>query len=290
MTIRLTDVELLKQTRVQAKEYLSLTRQLLESLFELDQRKLWAGLSYGSLFQYMQMDLGFCNATADRKLKAVRMMRVLPEVALKVETGSVTLTAVANLQRAIEHEERRTRRTLPLEKKAELLERIEHQSTPQVEKLLAIEFPELPTKLESIRATGDDQNRLSLTLTEVQLEKLRRIQSLTAHADFNATIASTLEHVMDDYLKRHDPMKLVATPTQASEKQKRALVFKRDHGRCTFIDPRTGRKCGSSFQLEIDHIKPKGLGGTDDIDNLRVYCRAHNQYAAQQTFGALSFR
>lgn len=60
----------------------------------------------------------------------------------------------------------------------------------------------------------------------------------------------------------------------------RRLVFQRDLGRCQYHSPH-GRRCGSRFQTEIDHILPVHAGGTNDVENLRVLCRNHNQF----TFG-----
>lgn len=65
----------------------------------------------------------------------------------------------------------------------------------------------------------------------------------------------------------------------------RRAVLKRDGGRCTFEDPRTKRRCGSAYQVQIDHIFPKALGGEDALGNLRCLCRAHNAYAARLTLG-----
>ncbi len=56
----------------------------------------------------------------------------------------------------------------------------------------------------------------------------------------------------------------------------RRSVFARDGGRCTFVD-RQGRRCGSDWQLELDHIHPFSHGGSHHPDNLRILCRNHNQ-------------
>lgn len=292
---RQTDEQLLTQTRRHAKEYLSATRRVLDDIYEVDKRKLWAAIGFGSLFEYLQKDLGFCNATADRKLKAVRMMRSVPEVADRIESGAVTLTAVANLQRAIEQEERRSKMKIEQPRKLDLLARIEKQSTPQVERLLAIEFPELPKKQESLRAITDKLSRLSIVLTDDQIQKLNKVRDLTSHSNFSASLADLIEKMADEFIKRHDPMekKLRAIKTEASSATDvkpsiatlRNRVFQLDGQRCSFKDHRSGKTCGSTFQLEIDHIMPKALGGKDELENLRVYCRAHNQFAAQQTFG-----
>ncbi|RYZ65628.1 MAG: HNH endonuclease [Proteobacteria bacterium] len=121
------------------------------------------------------------------------------------------------------------------------------------------------------------------------------MRDLTSHSNFNASLADLIEKMADEFIKRHDPMekKLRAIKTEASSATDvkpsiatlRNRVFQLDGQRCSFKDHRSGKTCGSTFQLEIDHIMPKALGGTDNLDNLRVYCRVHNQFAAQQTFG-----
>jgi 5-methylcytosine-specific restriction endonuclease McrA len=63
-----------------------------------------------------------------------------------------------------------------------------------------------------------------------------------------------------------------------SAAQTRREVFARAGSAC--------ENCGSTFALEIDHIHPKALGGNSDAENLRVLCRACNQRAAIQVFGA----
>jgi 5-methylcytosine-specific restriction endonuclease McrA len=73
-------------------------------------------------------------------------------------------------------------------------------------------------------------------------------------------------------------------PRHVQAEVKRA-VWERDGGRCQW-PASSGGICGSTFQLELDHIVPVARGGPSSIDNLRVVCRAHNQLAARQVFGA----
>ena len=48
---------------------------------------------------------------------------------------------------------------------------------------------------------------------------------------------------------------------------------------CEFVEPNSGRRCSSSFQLQLDHIVPHSQGGTNDAASLRLFCAAHNRNA-----------
>jgi len=47
-------------------------------------------------------------------------------------------------------------------------------------------------------------------------------------------------------------------------------VFERDGTRCTYVDPVLGRRCTSTHQLQLDHVKPFAQGGETSVENLRV--------------------
>jgi 5-methylcytosine-specific restriction endonuclease McrA len=65
----------------------------------------------------------------------------------------------------------------------------------------------------------------------------------------------------------------------------RRAVWQRDQGRCTFVS-KTGQRCAARKLLEFDHVTPVAQGGNATTANLRLRCRAHNQYAAERAFGA----
>ncbi|TVQ77248.1 MAG: HNH endonuclease [Bradymonadales bacterium] len=56
----------------------------------------------------------------------------------------------------------------------------------------------------------------------------------------------------------------------------RAKVWERDAGACVFVEPKTGRACGSTFMLEWDHLREFSRGGESSETNLRLLCRSHN--------------
>jgi hypothetical protein len=58
----------------------------------------------------------------------------------------------------------------------------------------------------------------------------------------------------------------------------------RDGDQCTFVG-QGGHRCAARHRLEFDHVTPVARGGRATIDNLRLRCRAHNQYEADRAFG-----
>jgi hypothetical protein len=74
-------------------------------------------------------------------------------------------------------------------------------------------------------------------------------------------------------------------PEEIGPERTRRVVWMRDHGKCSYQDSLTSQRCESRHLLEIDHVMPVACGGSNDIENLRLVCRAHNTMFATQVFG-----
>jgi hypothetical protein len=64
----------------------------------------------------------------------------------------------------------------------------------------------------------------------------------------------------------------------------RAVVFRRDGGRCAFVTD-DGKRCECRRALQYDHIVPLAQGGQTSESNLRLLCPAHNQIEADRRLG-----
>jgi hypothetical protein len=53
---------------------------------------------------------------------------------------------------------------------------------------------------------------------------------------------------------------------------------------CTYVSP-DGQRCKERQKLEVEHMRPRAKGGTNDPANLTILCRAHNVYRGAQQFG-----
>ena len=56
-------------------------------------------------------------------------------------------------------------------------------------------------------------------------------------------------------------------------------VLLRDGGpACAYLDPLTGKRCGSRHRIQFDHRIPYSEGGPTSEENLRLLCGVHNRY------------
>ena len=62
----------------------------------------------------------------------------------------------------------------------------------------------------------------------------------------------------------------------------RRRVAQRDGLQCAYRDEVTGRRCDERRWLEYQHHVPFSQGGEHTVDNLSLFCRAHNQWAGRR--------
>ena len=80
------------------------------------------------------------------------------------------------------------------------------------------------------------------------------------------------------------PLSSLSVRTRHIPQRIQDLVWTRDGHRCSFVTA-DGTRCPATTNLELDHIKPYGIGGNHEAENLRVLCHAHNTYRAEYTYG-----
>ncbi len=140
-----------------------------------------------------------------------------------------------------------------------------------------------------------EASRLHVTVSRRFLEKLEAATAALSHARPGGGMEEILEAGLDLVLAEHARRKgLVSRPRKEAPSSdpesdhipahvKRAAWI-RDGGRCQF-QMEDGSICGSTFQVEFDHIRPRALGGPSTIENVRLACKPHNGLAARRVFG-----
>jgi hypothetical protein len=308
--LALSNDNLISAVRTLVKEERRITREILDHINEVEKRRLYADLGFSSIFDWLAKDLGYSESAAYRRMQAARILCAVPEAAEKLESGALGLTVLSKVQTLIRADEKRTGEKISTEEKSEILASVEACSAREAEFKLASRFPDAVERKEKVRAVSEDQVSVQVTFTREQFEKLKRIQELLSHTHIDASNAALLDAAMDVFLEKKDPLKKIVklrapqgdTPAevksaepQAQTKNRRSTavvkastrnaVFKRAEGQCEYCDSRSGRRCESRHFLEIDHIQPRALGGTNEPENLRAVCRTHNLMMAERSFG-----
>ncbi|ACG72140.1 HNH nuclease [Anaeromyxobacter sp. K] len=149
------------------------------------------------------------------------------------------------------------------------------------------------TNASSVDWLDGDQARMHLTVSKAFLKKLEAARDALSHAMPGASREHVLEAALDVLLGERSRQKgLTARPQKTIRPSKpdhipahvRREVWRRDGGRCTFVLP-SGESCGSTHQLELDHVVPRARGGASTADNLRIRCKGHNLEEARRVFG-----
>jgi len=138
---------------------------------------------------------------------------------------------------------------------------------------------------------------LQLPIDGSTQDKLRYAQELLSHQVPDGDIATVLDRALDLLIARLEhtrfgitdrPGRAGGTPAPGSRyvpAHVKPVVVQRDQCRCTYVSA-VGRRCEARKRLEFDHEIPVARGGESTVENVRLRCRAHNQYEAERTYGA----
>ena len=332
----LSDDDLLTAVNRLAIDERRATADLIASLVELDQRRLYLGEGYSSLFTYCTQALGYPNGSAFRRISAARLLVRFPVCAEYLADGRLNLSTLGALRDVLEPDNHR-----------DLLDRASGQSEEKV-KVLAATVRPLPEVKESIRRVpvrppvpevtsgaerkvdtppalpaepvavpapppprpklqpiDAERHSLKMTVGPEFMEALKEVKSALSHQVPDGNLETLLRICMEKTLelcarrKRGARAKATAQrPHTSGVKVERApahrprtipaevrrAVWERDQGCCAFIG-RDGKRCGSTYQLEYDHLEPYALGGEATVDGIALHCRAHNLHRARRHFG-----
>jgi 5-methylcytosine-specific restriction endonuclease McrA len=285
-----------------AKRAAGLLADLLAHLAELDERRLYLGLGFPSLFAYCTVSLGMCESSAGRRILAARVCRKYPLAFARVARGELNLSALCAMG---PH--------LNVENAEELMAICSRRSRRDIEALLAARFPRPDVRASVRRIEALSANRFGVHFTADSefLELLEKARALASHrlptGDMAELIKLGLRALIRDVererfavgRKSRRAAKTGATEAHppggraaaVSLKRTRHIpaavaraVYARDQGMCSFVSE-DGRRCACRAFLELDHVRPWAAGGASDVANLRLRCRAHNQGSARESFG-----
>jgi hypothetical protein len=285
----------------------------LELLVAAEERRIHMRCAYPSIFELCRRRWQMSDGAAFRRMTAARLVRRYPSLLGNVERGEIGLSVLCELR---DH--------LTPDNVDELVALVTGKSLREVEVLLAKRAPkpDVPATLTAIATptelplgakptpprptrSADAPTRivplseakyeLRLTVSAGVREKLERARDLMRHRNASGDLGVVVERAVDALLEQLEKERLGVTSRPQKKprgtkkgrvsRATRRLVFERDGMRCTYCDAQ-GNRCCETGWLELDHVVPRALGGSDEAPNLRVRCRAHNRLHAEECFGA----
>ena len=156
----------------------------------------------------------------------------------------------------------------------------------------------------AIQPLAEDADKIQFTASRAFREKLQQAPDLLRHRNPNGDLAAVFEAALDCLIQAVKKERFAlgrkarpAAPTglgapgttglratrHIPDPIKRA-VYERDGGRCTFADERS-RRSDETGALEFDHLDGFARTHSHSVERIRLPCRPHNRYAAEQMYG-----
>ena len=273
------DEELVKSLETLASLERTTLADLIECLKEIDMRRLYLSLGFSSLFSYLTEGLGYSPGSAQRRIDAARMAKVIPGLKDDLSEGSLNLMQVSLIAQGLRQKEK-LGQPYDAAAKINLVEKVKFLDVDATQKILAKEL-DLEAKVqEKLKPQKDDSVRMEITFTKEQMEKIERARELLSHTRPDANWAELITAFAETVIKQKDPR--VEKPKYTAKMEvkfptaTKRLVHQREHA-CQWTNKITGRKCNTRFQLQIDHVRPVWANGDNSASNLQILCSAHNR-------------
>lgn len=287
-----------EQLEMSFKFFIKKERQILhiilEHIKEINRRELHLR-KYPSLIEYLIKDFGYSETAARARIGAARLLNDVPELAEKIQDGSMNLAKISELSRAVKEKELSTREKVTAAQKIELVAMISGKTTRESQKDLAQALDIQVKEFEFHRVQKDESVRHEFTASKQMQEKIDRCRNQMSHKisqeHMDHTLASMLELVMDFYLAAKEGSSKIEISSQNQEttlpdkidrinktitSKTRRLIIQRDKC-CQHVDQSSGKKCESRFALQTDHKTSRWAGGDNSFENLQALCASHNQ-------------
>ena len=236
----LSDDRLLERTKELSGIEHHLEVVVIDHLREIQKRRLYLRRGFSSLFDYAVRELGYSDAAAWRRIKAMRLCADVDGVRERLQDGSMTMNAAAQLQHAFDRQERnkdRAARSNPggngfgaasrsqdgaapgpaqpagrkpapvLDQSARqaLVEQAAGKSNRQVMQLLAEVDPELAAPADRVRPLGAGRWEIKAVIDDECRRGLERLKGLLSHVDPHMTLGQLMGRLVREGLDRHDP-------------------------------------------------------------------------------------
>jgi hypothetical protein len=202
----MTNAEIVSEFDEVVRDERLITNRLLTLINKIDERKIFLELGYSSLFDWLVRRYGYSESSAYRRIEAARLIRAVPEVKEKMESGTLNLTNAAKVRSAIRAKEKSTGKKVSAQEQAEAVAAVEKKTSVEADSALCSLFPEIKSSVHQERMTVLDENtrRALVNLSEEDIANLEWARDFLSHAMPNASNGQVLSRVLKEFRKRNE--------------------------------------------------------------------------------------
>jgi hypothetical protein len=320
VVVSLDNAELLASTREILRRGRVVEADLLVHLAEIEERRLHSEMAFPTMFAFCVDELGFSEDQAYNRTTVARAARRFPAMLDSLRSGAVHLTGLRLLVRCLTEQNHRDLLAEAAGRSKRQIEEIVARLDPKppvpasvrkrpVRNRATLEMtlsapgtsvaPAAPPREQRavVAPLSEDTFKVQFTASRALRDKLRRAQDLLRHRlpsgdirDFREGARPLIEKVEEERFAVVPAPRTTATEVagRASSRQVpaaiRRYVYRRDAGRCTFVDAR-GNRCKETGMLEFDHLDGFARTHLHDPERIVMRCHSHNQSEAEKMYG-----
>lgn len=182
-------------------------------------RKLELSRGHASLYKFCIHELGYSEAESLIRIRAMRLVKSLPALEEKLQSGDLSLSNAAEIQNQFRRENER-RKKLELEplrhqEQQKVLYQVEGKSTRECQRTLANAFPEIQMQLqERTKVLADERTIIQFSANRSLVEKLEKLRGLLAHKNFGGSYEGLFEELAEMALTKLDPLQKAAATAE----------------------------------------------------------------------------
>jgi len=279
---------------------------VIKAIQEVDHYKVYRYLGLNSLYQYC-LALGLSESQACAYIAVSRKSIECPSLQRAIENKELTISKAKTIT-AVMNEQNQT----------QWVEAASKLPRRELERQVAKVNPKV-VQPESVKYLNDHILQMNIPMNESTYKLVERAQDLLSQKKQRPlSLEETIGLMASSYIEKNDPVikaekahekqvkknKAAKASVKAKSKIKgshslgnvkgaghkvpagiRGKVFFRDKGLCQFKDT-SGNACNEKRFIELHHIKPRSLGGSNTLENLISLCSAHHKLIHFRTDGS----
>jgi hypothetical protein len=240
------------------------------------------------------------------RVNSVRLMRSVPEVEAKMNSGNLSMSTASQVHRFL-RQEKKVGHSVSEAETLKIVESCEGKSKREVEKaLFSMASEEVHASAERTKVVSDCLTEVKFLIPESTFKKLEEVKNLIGNDSLKDIFDRALDALLNQNKKKKGMVSETTFPGKESIKTRlnpfpgtpndptplqirkrfipiaiKRIVSQRSGNQCEFVDLKTNKRCDSKHKLQFDHFPlPFAFGGTHTSANLRHACFQHNQKGA----------